>query len=83
MAGSGGGTIVETVNRAAYSAEKEAGAENAVRPDNGVVPKMSATQGALNNLNYGRIQIDAPDWKASSNSGSAAAASGASAGASR
>ncbi|WP_321967089.1 hypothetical protein [Burkholderia cepacia] len=60
-----GGDIVQGANRAAYRARTESEAANTPRPDNGVVPKMSATQGALNNLNMGqpRIQVDSPNWK--------------------
>lgn len=60
-----GGDIVQGANRAAYRARTESEAANTPRPDNGVVPKMSATQGALNSLNMGqpRIQVDSPNWK--------------------
>lgn len=60
-----GGDVVQSANRAAYRARTESEAANTPRPNNGVVPKMSATQGALNNLNMGqpRIQVDSPNWK--------------------
>ncbi|HDR9174363.1 hypothetical protein [Burkholderia vietnamiensis] len=63
-----GGDVVQGVNRAAYGARKDAEAANTPRPDNGVVPKMSATQAALNGMSQvngqKQLQVDSPDWKA-------------------